>query len=157
MFCAATTTFSFPWPQHDITPCEVNSPALKHKILIAARATSFKKAVIEKIREAFKNDSVYVKCIGLKSLINENAETYDAILIVNTCMALSMDKQVNLFLKKQKKLQNIIVYTTSGSGDWTPNRKKFDVDAVASASVKTGVAGVAGELILRIKQKILLK
>lgn len=148
-------SFSIPhlfWPQKDIAASEVNSPSLGQKVLIASRASNYKTALVEKIKQVLKNDSFYVKCIGLSQLKNENTEGYGAIVLINTCMAWDWDRNVRAFLKTRKDIRTVIVLTTSGSGDWVPNKKKWAVDAVASASVKTNIDGVAGEMVLKIKQ-----
>jgi hypothetical protein len=140
------------WPQKDIKPSEANSPSLGQKVLIASRASTYKTALIERIKQLLKNDSVYVKCIGLKQLKNENTAGYGAIILINTCMAWDWDRNVRAFLKSGKDIRPVIVLTTSGSGDWLPKKKKWPVDAVAAASLKTNVDGVAGEMVLKIKQ-----
>ena len=88
----------------------------------------------------------------MKQLKKENTGDYGVIVLINTCMAWDWDRNVRSFLKSRKDVHNIIVLTTSGSGDWVPNKKKWNIDAVASASVKTNTDGVAGEMVLKIKQ-----
>ena len=162
---ASVSVFSFSlpqlfWPQKDITESEVNSPNLARKILIASRAGAYKTALVERIKQAFKDDSVYVKCIGLSQVSKENADDYGAIVLINTCMAWDWDRNVFKFLKSRKDARgdarkdarNVIVLTTSGSGDWVPNKKKWAVDAIASASAKSNIDGVSGEMVLKIKQ-----
>jgi hypothetical protein len=154
---ASVSVFSFSlpqlfWPQKDIAESEVNSPKLTRKVLIASRAGAYKTALVEKIKKAFKNDSVYVKCIGLSRVLNESADDYNAIVLINTCMAWDWDRNVFKFLKSRKDARKVIVLTTSGSGDWVPNKKKWAVDAVASASVKSNTDGVSGEIVLKINQ-----
>ena len=153
-------SFSIPhlfWPQKDIAPSEVNSPKVPQKVLIASRAGTYKNALVEKIKQTLKNDSVYIKCIGLSQLKNENTDGYGAIVCINTCMAWDWDRNVRSFLKSRKDTRTVIVLTTSGSGDWVPNKKKWNIDAVASASVKTNINGVAGEIVLKIKQLLDIK
>lgn len=43
-------------------------------------------SVVDKIREAFQYDSVYMRCIGLGRLAEEDAGRYSAVLLMNTCM-----------------------------------------------------------------------
>jgi hypothetical protein len=148
-------SFSIPhlfWPQKDIAPSETNSPQLPKKVLIASRASVYKTGLVEKIKKAFKDDSVFIKCIGLAQLKTENTDGYGAIVLINTCMAWDWDRNVRAFLKSGKDTRPVIVLTTSGSGDWLPKKKKWHVDAVAAASLKTNVDGVAGEMVLKIKQ-----
>jgi hypothetical protein len=143
-------SFSFPqlfWPQKDMDSSSVNQPSLAKKILVASRDSDYKRALVEKIKEGLKGDSVYIKCIGLGRLKFEDASSYRAIVLINTCMAWDWDRNIHKFLKGKKNAANVIVLTTSGSGKWMPKRNPAGVDAIASASEKTGVATVAADIV----------
>ena len=67
--------FSVPhlfWPQKDIQPTELNEPSLGKKVLVDSRSSEFKDAVVKKIGEAFKDEPIYVKFIGLEQLEKED-------------------------------------------------------------------------------------
>ena len=117
----------FFWPKKDIETSELNQAFLEDKVLIASRSSEFKNAIIEKIEEAMKNDSVYVKFTGLKKLRDED---------------------------HQKGKNNIVILTTSGGGDWLPKMKYQSFDAIASASEKDNVDSVAKEIIDKIRSKL---
>ena len=143
------------WPKKDIETSELNQPSLEKKVLVVSHSSEFKNAIIEKIEEAIKNDSVYVKFTGLKKLRDEDYDRYNAIVLINTCMAGSMDPIANGFLKSQKGKNNILILTTSGGGDWLPKMKYQNFDAIASASEKDKVNSVAKEIIDKIKALLL--
>lgn len=144
----------FFWPKKDIETSELNQAFLEDKVLIASRSSEFKNAIIEKIEEAMKNDSVYVKFTGLKKLRDEDHDRYNAIGLINTCMAGGMDPIAKDFLKNQKGKNNIVILTTSGGGDWLPKMKHQNFDAIASASEKDNVDSVAKEIIDKIRSKL---
>ena len=146
--------FSFPqlfWPQKDMDSSSVNQPALAKKILIASRDSDFKRALVEKIKQVFKGDSVYIKCIGLTKLKNENASVYQVIVLINTCMGWDWDMAVNAFLKGKQDAANVIVLTTSASGKWLPKKNAAHVDAIAGASKKSDPGPVAEDIIKKIR------
>lgn len=147
----------FFWPKKDIETSELNQPSLEKKVLIASRSSKFKNAIIKKLGEAIKNDSVYVKFTGLKKLRDEDYDRYNAIVLINTCMAGGMDPIAKNFLKSQKGKNNIVILTTSGGGDWLPKMKYQSFDAIASASEKDKVDSVANEIINKIRVLLLSK
>jgi hypothetical protein len=104
------------WPQKDIDSFSVNQPTLAKKVLIVSRGNDFKRALVDEIKDAFKGDSVYVKCTGLTKLKNEDASAYGAIVIINTCMGWDWDRNIHAFLKGKQDAKNVIVLTTSASG-----------------------------------------
>jgi hypothetical protein len=145
-------SFSFPqlfWPQKDIDSFSVNQPTLAKKVLIVSRNSNFKRAVVDKIKNALRDEPVYVKCTGLTKLKNEDASAYSVIVIINTCMAWDWDRNIHAFLKGKQDARKVIVLTTSGSGKWLPKKIPAGVDAIASASEKTDV--VAADIIGRIR------
>ncbi len=158
VFMLAVPAFSFSlpqlfWPQKDIDSSSVNSSTLAKKVLIASRDSGYKRALVANIKEALKNDSVYVKWVGLMQLKNEDASAYGAIVLINTCMAWDWDRNVNAFLKRKKGAGNVIVLTTSGSGKWLPKRNPAGVDAIAGASSKPDPA--AADIVGRIRNLLL--
>lgn len=147
-------SFSIPqlfWPQKDMDSSSVNQPALANKILIASRESAYKRALVEKIKEALKGDSVYVKCIGLTKLKYEDASAYRAIVLLNTCMAWDWDRSIHAFLKGKTDAANVIVLTTSGSGKWLPKKNTAHVDAIAGASRKSDPGPVAADIVKTIR------
>jgi hypothetical protein len=123
------------WPQKDINAEDINQSALKKKLLIVSRDSEFKNAIVQRIKEAFKDKEVYIKIIGINRLENEDPNDYSATLILNTAMGWRIDKKVESFLKKYGKVRTIIVITTSAGGDILPDLKGRNIDAISTASV----------------------
>ena len=139
------------WPQKDIQPNDLNEPSLEKKVLIASRSSEFKDAVVAKIGENFKDEPIYMKFIGLDQLKKEDGTDYAAVVMINTCMARSMDRHVKGFLKRHKDQSHMIVLTTSGDGGWLPKMKDRNFDAVSSASEKKKVDEVADKVTAKIR------
>lgn len=142
------------WPQKDIDVIEINPSALDTRILIASRKSEFKNAVIEKIKAAFLDKPVYLKITGLDNLVNEDAAAFSAVLLVNTSMAWDIDPKVKTFLDKFKAQDNIIILTTSDSGDIYPDLADRDIDAIATASTDDAITPVADDVIAKLNKII---
>jgi hypothetical protein len=138
------------WPQKNIMALELNSPSLEKHVLVAARSSEFKDAVVRKIRDSFMGVPVYVKFIGMEDLQVEKAERYNAVILINTCMAWGFDRNVDAFLSKSRDQRGIIVLTTAGDANWKPDMKGRSFDAITTASIETDVDKVAGEIMSRV-------
>jgi hypothetical protein len=138
------------WPQKNIALRESADPSMDTQVLVASRSSDFKDAVVERIRQAFENEPVYIKFIGLDDLKHEDGSRYKAIVLINVCIAWGLDPKVEGFLEDREDHSNIIVLTTSGDGDWLPDLKGRNFDAISSASRMADVNAVAGEIIAKI-------
>jgi hypothetical protein len=153
-FAFSADAFSIPhlfWKEKAIEPSELHGPNLEKKVLIASPASEFKAAVVARIKEEFKNDSIYIKVTGLIGMQSEPAGKYAAIVIINTCMGWNMDPAVHAFLKKHPEKYPLIILTTSGKGTWAPRQKKPLFDAVSSASKKNVADATAQAIIVKIR------
>ncbi len=103
-------------------------------MLIASRKSKFRIALVENMENHFKSSNINCKIIGLKQLSEENASDYNVIVLINTCMAWEMDRNVKKFLNHYQNHHNVIVLTTSSSGKWLPKKKELKYDAISSAS-----------------------
>jgi len=143
--------FSVPhlfWPQKDIKTVELNKNS-SQKVLIASRSSEFKDALVDKIKESFKDKPIYIKFIGLEGLKKEKDEKYNAVVMLNTCLSWDMDRNVKSFLKRHKDQSNMIVLTTSGDGNWKPKMKDQSFDAISAASKKENIDQVADIIITK--------
>lgn len=120
-------------------------------VLVASRSSEFKEALVRTIEEQLEDESVAVTLIGLQDLRDEKAEDYDAIVLINTCIAWSLDPQVDTFLYKYREAGDIIVVTTSGDGEWEPKKQNREFDTVASASEMARVDEVADEIVEKVR------
>ena len=134
LFSSCTTPQYF-WPQKDANTEEINQSSNDKKILIASRNSEFKNAILQKIKDTFQNQDIYIKIIGINDLKAEDPNNYSATLIINTAMGWRIDKKVESFLKKYGKISSIIVVTTSAGGDILPDLEGRNIDAISTASV----------------------
>jgi hypothetical protein len=140
------------WPQKDIKSYELKDPSLEKRVLVASRSSEFKDAIVDQIRDAFKDEPVYLKFIGIDQLNEEDGTDYAALVLINTTMSWGMDLDVKAFLNRHKDHKNMIVLTTSGDGDWLPKMEGRNFDAISSASKQANVDAVAGTIIARVER-----
>jgi len=153
-FNAGCTAPQYIWPQSDMNLYEINQETLDKKILIASRKSDFKNAVVNRIKDAFLEQPVYIKIIGIDTLKAEDASRYSAVIIINTCMSLVIDRKVEAFLDKYGGLDSVIVLTTSLKGDIQPDTEGRQIDAVSCASAKEQIDPIADEIISKINKII---
>lgn len=149
--CAATHTI---WPQKDVGFHEINRADLDKRVLIASQESEFKRTIIDRITNEYKSQPVYLKIIGIADLPLEDAYQYSAVVLINACMAWTIDRTVKQFLETYGDLPSIIVLTTSGSGDVFAKLENRQIDAISSASVKEDADPVARKLIVKIKRHL---
>lgn len=116
-------------------------------VLIAVQKSEFKDAVISSISRAIGKEAI-VKTVDLGKILDEKTENYQAIVLVNTCMAWSINGKIKKFLKNlsDAEKKKVILFTTVGGEDWEP--KGTGVDCVTSAS-KMIKADAAAETITK--------
>ncbi len=141
-------------PQEDMPSSELKDPTSKTKVLIASRYSEYKAAVIDTFKKAFADQPVYIKVIGLEYLENENASQYDAIVMISKCMAWSLDRNVIDFLTQNEDHGKMIVFTTSGDGNWRPKMEGRHFDTISSASEMARVDEIANQLIEKVNSLI---
>jgi hypothetical protein len=146
--------FSVPqlfWPQHDIDSAQAGSPLAPCSILIASRASDYKRALVGAICDSLAGDSMYVKVVGLRQLAGRDVSAYRAIVLVNTCMGWSLDSRMGAFLRRHKGLQSVLVLTTSATGEWLPRERRRWYDALASASEQSNIPVLAGSVAVKVR------
>jgi hypothetical protein len=75
-----------------------NQNALRGKVLIATQKSEFKRTVVSEIKEYLGNSVFYVKVVDVKWLPNESTDDFNAIVILNRCMAGRPDPRVESFV-----------------------------------------------------------
>jgi menaquinone-dependent protoporphyrinogen IX oxidase len=127
---------------------EVNRPDLKDKVLIATQGSDFKNAIVAGIVENLKQKSLYIKVVDVSALPEIKSEEWKVIVLINTCEMSKLQPDVQQYLTRAKKLDNTLLLTTSGSGDWKPANSPIDTLTTASKkqNVNALVAQILGKL-----------
>jgi hypothetical protein len=98
-----------------------------------------------------ENHSSYIKVIDVKKLPHESTGGYDAVIILNKCMAGRPDPRMESFIDDTTEKEKLVVLTTGRLGSWKPESPR--VDAMSSASVMTQAAPI-GKLLAEKALKI---
>ncbi|MCK5001488.1 MAG: hypothetical protein KAS57_00580 [Gammaproteobacteria bacterium] len=133
----AVTTFAFlTWYKFhysmDIAESfEVNTPELKHKVLIATQGSKYKDALVAEIVDHLRQRQTYIKVIDVTALPQVNEDKWNAIVVIHTWENLKPQIDAKVYLERVKDLKKFIVLSTSGNGD----HKIEGINAITSASV----------------------
>ncbi len=137
--------------KEDVTARDWNASTSGKAVLIASRSSDFKDEIVREIEEGVRGDNVYVKVIGVEELEKEDGGAYSAVVLINTCMAWTMDPEIQAFLERQEHTDHVIVLTTSANGEWTPKKSEMAFDAVTSASGEYDPQAVADGIVDKVK------
>jgi len=125
-----------------------------YKILIATKKGDFKEDIIKKVSEQFSKENVKISRIELKQLSAHNPGDYNAVIVINSCVAWKMDKKVRKYVEKYPDSSNIIVLTTSGDGDWAPKKIEQKYKHISCASKDAEKERVTKEIAQFVKSQL---
>ena len=133
-----------------ITACTRNlkeakfvQPNITTNLLIAGDASEFKDGIRNAIIKRYQ-DTCNIDIVNIDRLPETNSADYDAVLIMDTCLAWShFNKSVKKFLDKSQN-QNVVFFMTADDPDWTFTYN--GVDAITSASEKANQAPMIDQL-----------
>ena len=139
------------WPQKGFAPVTAGSPDAAVRILIAGKGSAFRDTVISRLTAKLLNDSTFIQIIDLQDLsTTRNPDEWNAILLVNRCVAWDYDALVKKFMKAHPDYPHLVVFTTSGDPEGCfskeKQRKEPPVDAYSCASRKDNVSSVVDTL-----------
>jgi hypothetical protein len=140
------------WPQKDLEPVEHNDPSAPRRLLLASRASGFKAELVERLVAELRADGVYIRQIGVNQLRNAAANQYQAVVIVSTAMARTLDPKVTSFLEKVRDKSRVILLTTSSGGDWLPDEGPYD--ALAAASRMDDAPRIAAQAAQAVRRRL---
>ena len=149
--CAAPQHF---WPQKDIVGTDEGIIHGEKMVLIASRSSEYKIGLVAELQKQLASAQISHKTIGVKQLDKVDSMDYNAVVVINTCLAWGLDNDVSHFLDRQKTTANIILLTTSGDGLWLPDKRGRDFDAICGASIKANISDVAQYLMERIRKRL---
>ena len=149
--CAMPRAF---WPQKDVSRAQISAADRSPVVLMASRSSAFKEALVKKLSADLASQDIGVKIVGIGDLKDIRAEDYDAVVLINTCLAWGLDNEVQAFVDRYPRNNRMIVVTTSGEGVWLPQKEDSAYDAISSASNLTHVDAVAREVTLRLHPRL---
>lgn len=142
------------WPQKDISTSESVDMGRRPTVLIASRSSEYKEMLVAELHKHLATAGIPQKTVGVNDLQELDTGDYPAIVVINTCLAWGVDNDIESFLKKRPSHTNIILMTTSAAGDWLPDKRGRDFDAISGASQITNIDAVAQDLMARIRERM---
>ena len=118
------------------------------RVLIATQKSDFKRAVVSDIKEILENKTNYIKVVDVKWLPNESLDDYNAIIIINRCLAGRPDPRVEAFIDNVQDKSKVILLTTGRLDSWEPESSV--VDAMTSASTISESNAVARTIATKV-------
>ena len=118
------------------------------KVLIATQQTKFKRSVVNEIRDSLENNSCYIKVIDVRKLKNESTANYNAVVIINKCMAGRPDPRVESFIIDVQEKNKIVLLTTGVMESWKPDSS--EIDAMTSASTMSESSFIAQTIVGKV-------
>lgn len=103
-----------------------------HTMLIAGDSSSFKDKIRERIIEKYK-PTCTIHVVNVDDLKEKTADSYDVVLIMDTCMAWSgFNPSLKAFMDREENRKKTVLSMTAGDPGWVYSYK--GVDAITSAS-----------------------
>ena len=118
--------------------------SLKGKVLIATQKSRFKRTLVSEIQDNLGDNVFYVKIVDVKGLPNESADDFNAIVILNRCMAGRPDPRVESYIDDIPDKNKVILLTTGRLDSWKPDSS--EIDAMSSASTMSETAPIASSI-----------
>jgi hypothetical protein len=134
----------------NMTKIEAGDASFAKKVMIASEKSDFKKDVVIKAMGALVNDGYFVQVTGLDDLKTADTAQFGAVVVLNSCWAGAIDGKVNDFMKSHADDKKVIIFTTSGDGNWKPDLK---VDVITGASVMETADSKAQEIVSLVKKR----
>jgi hypothetical protein len=111
----------------------LEQPGARSSLLIAGDASEFKDGIRGAIINRYRA-TCNIDIINIDRLPKTSGNDYDAVLIMDTCLAWSnFNRSVKAFLDKSQN-RNVVFFMTADDPDWTFTYN--GVDAITSASEK---------------------
>ncbi|MBN2301995.1 MAG: hypothetical protein JXN60_05705 [Lentisphaerae bacterium] len=122
----------------------------KKPVLIAAQQSDFKDAVVVRVVEELKKHNIETRIIKMAELKQHKAETYEAVVMIQSIWAWRLARPVRKFLKATPDdlRARLILVSTAANSDWRTKEK--GLHAITSASKIDKTSKIADFVIARI-------
>jgi hypothetical protein len=122
--------------------------AAKGRVLIATQQSKFKRTLVSEIKENLGDNVFYVKVVDVKRLPDESGDDFNAIVIINRCMAGRPDPRVESFVDYFPDKKKMILLTTGRLDSWIPDSPQ--IDAMSSASTLSEATPLARSIAAKV-------
>ena len=146
VFFLFATWYKFHYSMDIAKSFEVNTPDLKHRVLIATQGSDFKDAMVTGLVDHLKQRQTYIKVIDVSALPQVNEDDWQVIVLIHTWEYRKPQADAKAYIERAKDLNKLIVLTTSGRGDF----KMEGINAITSASVMSDIPAIVSDINKRI-------
>lgn len=120
----------------------------KFSLIIAGDSSEYKDNIRDSLISKYKAEGS-IEVINIENLESVAEDSYDVILIMDTCLAWgTFNQSVSKFLENTEKKDNIVLFITANDLEWEFSYQ--NVDAITSASEMEDKDAVTDTLAARI-------
>jgi hypothetical protein len=120
------------------------------QVFIAHQSGKFKDALLENVTDVFDAQTVSYVVAEVSALKKIDEDEYDAVVIIQYVKAGRINSNVRRYLDKTKRMDRIVLVTTSGSGK--VNTDAWDVDGISTASEMSDLDKITQKVLSRLEQ-----
>lgn len=110
---------------------EINAETSAKRLLIASQGSEFKNTIVDGLIEKLSHEDIHIKVIDVTTISKEDADVWDAILIMHTWEKWEPQEDAKEFLDAHYDPDRMVVVATSGSGE----QMIEGVDGISAASI----------------------
>ena len=130
----------------------IGAPHSARKVLIATEQTPYKQAVVEQVLAHLQEPSIYTRIVDVTDLPQEDAGSYSAVVVLNSCFAWHLRPTVTQFLNQNDHKERVIILVTAANPNWQSGVS--GVDAMTSASQLITAEAVAHRINTAIDRRL---
>lgn len=132
-------------------PFEVNNPELKTRLLIATQGSGFKNKLVAHLVDSIRQEPVYIEVRDIEVLGSVRLSEWQAILIIHTWEYSKPPKLIEEFAERSSNEENILFFTTSGSGGSSMDQ----LDAMSGASRQENMEEYVNSILSRLRPMLM--
>mgnify|MGYP001815528758 FL=1 len=130
----------------------MGAPDSARKVLIATEQTPYKQAVVNRVLAHLQDPSIYTRIVDVTDLPHEDAQSYSAVVVLNSCFAWHLRPTVAHFLEQTDHKEHVIMLVTAANPNWQSGVN--GVDAMTSASQLITAEAVARRINAAIDRRL---
>ena len=146
LFIVFAIWYKLTYSMDQVEPYSLNSEVFETKLLIASQGSTFKNALVTRITDHYKEDSIFIQVVDVSGLPKISASDYTAILIIHTWEYDKPPEAVTEFVENSSNPSQFVVLSTSGEGGNTID----GVDGISGESVVDDVPDYSMRVISKL-------
>ena len=120
------------------------------RVFIATQSSKFKDALLANIMSSLDAQSVSYEVADVSALKKIDEKDYKAVVIIQYVKAGRINSNVRRYLDKTENMGEIVLVTTSGSGN--PKTDTWDIDTISAASEMNDLDKITQTVLSRLER-----